>query len=452
MIPMKQTLTLTLVTLFVALAAPAHGQLLPGKQSMPLDRIVAVVEDGVILQSELEQSVETVLRQFQGSDQQLPPRDILQRQVLDRLILQRLQLLRANEGGIRISERDINQAVGRIAAENRLSPEQMRRALESRGINYADFRQQIGDQIMVQKNRQQVLSGSVQVSDAEIDNLLSSPAFDPSEVRLRHILIALPQGAGADAIATAATKARAVRSTIDQGGDFAATAIRYSDAPDALEGGDLGWRSMSEVPQGFLELVVDMQPGDVAGPVRGVTGFHLLKLVDRREQSPTLVTEYHARHIMLTPDLLMSATEAKQKAEELRRKIVEEDADFAELARENSDDDTTANQGGDMGWFQLDSWGRGVGEQIVKLDKGEVSEPFRTEGGWHILQRLGKREQDRSTEMRRAEARQAIENRKAEEFFNNYLRELRSMAYIDIRLGNDDNGDLPNRGEESDGS
>lgn len=449
---MKQTLTLILVALFVALSAPAHAQLLPSSQSMPLDRIVAVVEGGVILQSELGQAVETVLRQLEGSGQQLPPRDVLQAQVLDRLILQRLQLMRANESGIRISERDINQAVSRIAAENRLTPEQMRQALESRGIIYADFRQQIGDQILVQKNRQQVLSGSIQVSDAEIDNLLNSPAFDPSEVHLRHIMIAVPQGAGPESIRAALAKAQSVRSEIDQGSDFAAAAIRYSDASDALEGGDLGWRPMSEVPQGFQEAVVKMQPGDVAGPVRGITGFHLLKLVDRREQSPTVVTEYHARHIMLTPDLLMSATEAKQKAEELRQKIVDEGADFAELARENSDDDTTANQGGDMGWFQLDAWGRGIGEQVTKLAKDEVSEPFRTEGGWHILQRLGKREQDRSTEMRRAAARQAIENRKAEEFYNNYLRELRAMAYIDIRLGNDDNGDQPNRGGEPSGS
>lgn len=434
---MKHILFLILLAIAAAFSAPTRAQLLPQRQTLPLDRIVAVVNERVVLESELEQAVQTVLRQFAGTPEQLPPKDVLRRQVLDRLILQKLQLMRALESGIRIQESDVNDAVREIAGQNQLSIDQLRSALGQQGVSYRSFRQQIGDQIMVQKNRQQVLQESVEVSDAEIDNLLDSPSFDPGEAHLRHILISIPEGANADDIAAANAEATEVESMLAAGGDFAAAAIRYSDAADALEGGDLGWRKVSELPRAFTERLDSMQVGQISEAMRGPRGFHIIQLIDKRDQARSIVTEYHARHIMLTPDVLMPLDQAEAKITDLRKRIVDEGEDFAALAEEYSDDDTTANVGGDMGWFPLAAWGPGVAQELDQLDAGEISAPFRTEGGWHILQLLDTREQDRTEDVRREQARQAIENRKAEEFFNNYLREMRAMAYIDLRLGSD---------------
>lgn len=433
--PMKLTLVLILLALATGFSAPADAQLLRQPQTESLDRIAAVVDARVVLESDLEQAVQTVLRQFADTPEQLPPRDVLRRQVLDRLILQELQLGRAHENGIRVQESEVKNAVQGIAAENQLSVEQLRGALAQQGISYRSFRQQIADQIMVQKNRQQVLQESVEVSDAEIDNMLDSPSLDPGEAHLRHILIGIPEGASAEDIAAASAEAAEVKAMLADGADFGAAAIRYSDAPDALEGGDLGWRKMSELPRAFTESMASLQAGQASEPMRGPRGFHIIQLLDKRDQARNVVTEYHARHIMLTPDVLMTLDQAEQKIIDLRKRIVDEGEEFAVLAKEFSDDDTTANAGGDMGWFPIDAWGAGITAQLTQLDDGEISAPFRTEGGWHILQLLDTRAQDRTEEMLRQQARQAIQTRKAEEFFNNYLREMRALAYIDIRLG-----------------
>lgn len=438
--PMKHISSLILLAFAAAVSVPANAQLLVPQQDRSLDRIVAVVDTQVVLESDLEQAVDTVLQQFTDKPEQLPPRDVLRRQVLDRLILQELQVAKAHENNIRVQEREVDNAVQGIAAENQLSVEQLRGALAQEGVSFRSFQRQIADQILVQKNRQQVLKDSVEVSDSEIDNLLDSPSFDPAEVHLQHLLIGIPEGASADDIAAAKAKATEVENMLASGGDFSAAAIRYSDATDALEGGDLGWRKMSELPRAFIERVSSMQAGETSEPMRGPRGFHIIHLLEKRDQDRTIVTEYHARHIMLTPDVLMTPEQAEQKAIELRKRIVDGGEDFATLAKEFSDDDTTANAGGDMGWFPIDTWGGAVAEQLTKLADGETSAPFRTEGGWHILQRLDTREQDRTKEMRRQQARVAIQNRKAEEFFNNYLREMRAMAFVDIRL-NADQGD-----------
>lgn len=427
--------SLLAVATLVALPGNAQAQLLPQYQTAHLDGIVAVVNNEVVLESELSQAMATVKRQFSGDPSQLPPANVLKQQVLDRLVLQDLQVQRARRMGIRIAQGEVRRAVAGIAQKNNVSTRQMATALSQRGSSMAAFQQQIAEQIMVQKLRQQVLRQKVHVTESEIDNLLNSPAFNAGEVHLAHIVIPVPQGAGAAEIAAARQQATKVARAVATGMDFTTAAMRWSQAPDALEGGDLGWRSMSEMSPQFAELLAGMQPGDVTAPLRDPGAFQIFKVIDTRESAPTIVTQYHARHIAIRPDALTTETQAQRKIEQLRQRIVDGEASFKDVAQAESEDDTTANTGGDMGWFQINDWGTAVATQLKLLDDGEVSPPFKAGGAWHIIKRLGSREKDRTTEARRERARLAIENRKAKDVYDNFLRQLRAEAYVDVRVG-----------------
>jgi peptidyl-prolyl cis-trans isomerase SurA len=429
---MKQLLASLLLTLAIAL--PAHAQLLApaAPASQPLDRIVAVVDEDVVLQSELDQAVASVQQQYAAHPEQLPPQQVLQKQVLNRLVLMKLQIAKAHEQGIRVSDADVDQAVAAVAAQNRITPEQLRMEVERSGDSYAAFRSQLSDQLMVQRLRQSVVQSAVTVTDSEINNLLSSPTYKAGEVHLAHIQISIPGGADAAAIQASAQKAQQALDAIKGGMDFNAAAIRYSDAPDALDGGDLGWRKLDEIPPAFAETLAPMKPGDVSNALRGPTGFHILKLIGQREPSKQIVTEFHARQILIKPSELMTPAQAEQKARDLYDRIVNKHEDFAKLAKEDSDDDTTANAGGDMDWFPQKAWGATIASQLGNLKDGEVSQPFQSEAGWHILERLGTRQSDQTVELERGEARQAIGNRKAEQAYDDYLRDIRSNAYVHI--------------------
>lgn len=432
---MKQPLALFVLALAAASVLPAHAQLLPQAQSQgnrPLDRIVAEVDEGVILQSELDDAVRSVQQQYASQPGQLPPMDVLQRQVLDRLILMRLQVQKADEQGVRVSEADIDQAVAAVAQQNRMSAEQLRAAVEQDGSSFASFRKQLGEQLIAQRLHESVVRDSVTVTDSEINNLLASPTYKAGEIHLAHIQVSIPSGASASDIQTAQAKAEQAINAIHGGMDFNAAAIRFSDAQDALDGGDLGWRRVDEVPPAFADAVAGMKPGDVSPALRGPTGFHILKLVEQRAPQRQVVPEFHARQILIKPSELMTPEQAHQKAQDLYNRIVTKHEDFAKLAKENSKDNTTANAGGDMGWFPQQAWGSIIAQQIGQLKDDQVSQPFQSEAGWHILQRLGQRESDRTDEIERDQARQAIGNRKAEQAYEDYLREMRSNAYVNI--------------------
>lgn len=429
---MKQFLASLLLAF--AITVPAHAQLLqsaaPANQM--LDRIVAVVNDEVILQSELDNAVHTIEQQYAGRAGQLPPLDVLKRQVLNRLILMHLQVQKAQEQGINVSNADVDRAVQGVAQQNNLTPEQLRAAVEQQGSSFAAFRQELADQITVQRLHQNVVQSSVSVTDSEVDNLLNSPTYKAGEVHLAHIQISIPSGADAAAIQASQAKAAQALAAIKGGMDFNAAAIRYSDASDALDGGDLGWRRMDAIPPAFADTIATMKPGEVSQVLRGPTGFHILKLVGERKGDRKIVTEYHARQILIKPSELLTPAQAQQKAQDLYNQIVNKHEDFAALAKKYSKDDTTANLGGDMGWFQPNAWGSTIAAKLAELKDGQVSQPFQTEAGWHLLERLGTRQSDQTEEIERDQARQAIGNRKAEQVYEDYLRDLRSNAYIDI--------------------
>ena len=439
--PIKQSFTALALALTLSVAQPARAQLLAPAGAAPapaaagdqnLDRIVAVVDDGVILQSELNDAVRTVQQQYASNPGQLPPSDVLNRQVLDRLILMRLQVNKAGEQGIEVSNADIDRAVAGVAQQNKMTPDQLRGAVQQSGASFAAFRDQLSQQLTVQKLHESVVRNQVQVTDTEINNLLTSPTYKAGEIHLSHIEVGVPAGASAADIQSAQNKATEARKAVDGGMDFNAAAIRYSDGQDALDGGDLGWRRMDDIPPAFVEAVRAMKPGDVSPILRGPTGFQILKLVGERQPQKQVVTEYHARQILIKPSELLTDAQAQQKAEDLYKRIVDKKEDFAKLAKEFSKDDTTANAGGDMNWFPADAWGSAVAQQVNTLKPNEVSQPFKTEAGWDIMQLLGTRQTDRTEDIERDQARQAIGNRKSEQAYEDFLRQLRSSAYVNI--------------------
>jgi peptidyl-prolyl cis-trans isomerase SurA len=409
-----------------AAAPAARAQALPVEG---LDRIVAVADDDVILQSELDRAMANVLAQYRQNPQQLPPREELERQVLERLIIVRLQLQRAENTGIRVTDTDIDQAAQRVAEMNKIDVRTLRASLDRDGVGWEEYRKSLREQLLLQRLRQRVVQNQVSVTDGEIDILLASNSLKSGEVHLAHILITLPEGASADQINTAKAKADDVKKQIDGGMDFAAAAIRYSNAQDALDGGDLGWRRFDEVPEAFADLAEGMQPGEVSQVLRGPSGFHIVKLIEKRADSKQVVTEYHARHIEIAVNELTSSDEALKTVREIRQRIVDNHEDFAKLAKEYSKDSNTAGAGGDMGWFPIDQYGTQVAQNLSMLKENEISQPFQTDIGWHIIQLLGSRQEDRTVEARREQARDVLRNRKAEDEYQNFVRQIRSEAY-----------------------
>ena len=460
-------LVLTFATM--ALALPASAQLLspnappptsaqPGSllapdastsnQVQPLDRIIAVVNDGVILQSQLEQTMATVAHQIQASGGKLPPEDVLAKQVLQRLILNELLVQKAHDNGVRVSDDQVDAAVASIAQQNKMTVPQMQAAMQQQGVDYASFREQLREQLLVRAVQQQVMQQSADVSNAEIDNLMSSPAFKEGEVHLSRILIGLPEGADAKQIAAAQAKADKIESELKAGKSFAALAVSDSSAPEALDGGDLGWRRVDELPPSIQQIVDSLQPGAYTQPLRDPSGFTILKLEGKRTPgTKQIVTEYHAQHIMIKPSAVLTEQGAKDKATKLYNEIVDRHADFASLAKQNSDDPTTANAGGDMGWFAQDDWGTQVGKLVAGMQPGQVSQPFESpDGSWHIIKLLGTRRADRTKDIEREQARQAIAQRKGQQAYEQFLRDLESSASISIKVpqladANPDSGD-----------
>ncbi len=403
-----------------------------------IDGIAAVVDEDVILKTELDRAVNNILGQYAGREAQLPPRDVLERQVLERLVLVKLQVARAAGTGVRVTDQEVDQAIAGIAQQNRVSPEQLRQQLAREGTSYNDFRSSIRDELLIQRLRQRFAQSRVTVSDSEIDAAMAAQANSGNQFHLAHILVQLPEGATAEQIAIAQKKIEGVKALIDKGEmDFSAAAVRYSDSPNALEGGDLGWRSVDEIPQAFASLMRNMNVGDVTAPIRGPSGFQLVKLVETRDASqaaPAMVTQYHARHILIRVDDQTDDAKAKAKAATLQARLAG-GADFALLAQENSDDPSSRGKGGELGWFTRDEFGPDFGAALGGLQQGQVSAPVRTQAGWHLVKLEGTRESNVGDSNRRAQIQETIGRRKLEDEWNRYLREMRGEAFVDVRVG-----------------
>lgn len=408
------------------------------QQVAPIDGIAVVVDEDVILQSELDRAVSNIRAQYAGRTEQLPPPDVLERQVAERLVLLKLQVARADSTGVRVTSQEVDQTINAIAAQNQVNVDQLAVQLAQDGTSMPQFRESIRDELLVQRLRQRLAQTQISVSDAEVDTALAAQHGSGLQFHLAHILVALPEGATPEQIATAQSKIEGIQDLIRRGEmDFAAAAVRYSDSPNALEGGDLGWRSNDEIPSAFADLVRNMSPGQVTDPIRGPSGFQLLQVVESRDASqaePGLVTQYQASHILIRVDDNASAAEAKAKADTLHARLVG-GADFAELATEESQDPSSQARGGDLGWFTRDQFGPDFGTEVASLADGDISAPFRTQAGWHIIKRTGTRQSDVGDESQRDQVRETIGRRKLEDEWNRFIGEMRGEAFVDFRTG-----------------
>lgn len=400
-----------------------------------MDRIIAVVDQSVITERELLNRMESVKAQMVKKGVELPPDDVLQKQILERLIVDSLQLQLATQTGIKVDDAQLDKTIERIAEQNNLTMPAFKKALEEDGTPFYKFREDIRNDIILARLRERDVDNKVNISEAEIDNYLTTQEKegDLDEFNIAQILIRLPEDSAPEDIQKARSRTEQVMKALSDGMSFEKASANFSDAPNALDGGGLGWRSGQQMPAQFLELVKTMQPGGVSRPIRSGTGVHILKLLDRRAGASTLIVEQtHVRHILLKPNEVLSDKEAKQKIEGIKERI-DHGTPFQDMARQYSDDGSASN-GGDLGWISPGDTVPVFEKTMAELAVNEVSAPVRSQFGWHLIQVLERRKQDMSKESKRLKARQEIRARKAEESYNDWIHELRDKAFVEMRL------------------
>jgi peptidyl-prolyl cis-trans isomerase SurA len=421
-----------------AAAAPARPAPAPISRApiVPLDRVIAVVNDEALTQWDIGEQRRIVLQQMKASNVPAPAQDVLDKQVLERLITERALLQHAKDNGIRVDDTMVERAILRVAEENKLSLEEFRKVLEKENIPYANYREDIRRQILVQRVREREVDSKLSVSDAEVDNYLATIAAQTGgerEYLLSHIYVTLPEQASPDQIEARRRRAEQALAEVKSGKEFAQVAASYSDAPDALQGGSLGWRTPARLPSVFSDYVRNMKPGEVSTVLRSPGGFHVVKLDDQRSRNqPTVVDQTHARHILVKVNEVTSEAEAKARIDRLRERIVAGTAKFEDLARVNSEDATSA-RGGDLGWLSPGDTVPDFEKTMEKLKPDELSQPVRTPFGWHLIQVLERRKQDITEARRRDQARQALRERKSDEQFSDFLRQLRDRTYVEYK-------------------
>jgi peptidyl-prolyl cis-trans isomerase SurA len=401
-----------------------------------LDRIVAVVNKEVITQFELTERIGRVQRELQRRGAGSVERSEIEHQVLDRLIFEKVQLQFARETGMRVDDLELDRTVNRVAENNKLSLTEFREKLEADAIPFDKFREDLRNEILLTRLRDREVTSKLTVSDGEIEDLILEQGEKKgggTEYNVAHVLVRVPEQATPAQVEARRARAEEVVKRLKDGVDFTQVAATYSDAPDALQGGAIGWRSEQRLPELFVENLAKLKPGDVSGVFRSPAGFHVVKLVDvRGAGAPLLVEQAHVRHILLRTNDLVSEDEAKRKLAGLRDRIVN-GVNFGELARLNSDDGS-ASRGGDLGWIYPGDTVPEFERAFTELKIGEVSQPVKTPFGWHLIQVLERRTADVSTDRKRVEARKALLDRKGDEAYQEWLRQLRDRAYVELRL------------------
>jgi peptidyl-prolyl cis-trans isomerase SurA len=401
-----------------------------------VDRILAVVNSDVVTAGEVAERVKTVTQQLRQQGTPLPPGDVLQKQVLERMITDRLQLQLAKETALRVDDLQLDRTVARVAEGNKLSLTEFRRALERDGIQFEKFREEMRDEIILSRLREREVDSRIVVSDNEIEYLIGEQGESKAaatEYNLAHILLRLPEQASPEQVERQRARAEQALQQLRDGADFSKLAVSLSDAPDGLQGGSMGWRARSRLPELYVQALSGMKPGEVSGIIRSPAGFHLIRLNDQRGAGTAVVVEQtHARHILVKTNEIVSEADARRKLGNLRERIVS-GADFGELAKLNSDDSSAA-RGGDLGWlFQGDTVPE-FERAMNSLKIGELSEPFASPFGWHLVQVLERRTADVTGERKQQEARQILRERKSDEAYQEWLRQLRDRAFVEYRL------------------
>jgi peptidyl-prolyl cis-trans isomerase SurA len=402
-----------------------------------LDRVAAVVNDGVVLSSELDEQVVAISERLRQQKLELPPQNVLRQQILERLVLEQIQLQRAEKAGMKVPDEALNNALQEVAAQNHIELSKLPEALASQGVDYPSYRNQMRKELTLSLLRQRDVLQRISITPHEIDKYLEKQKSAPSEANeynVSHILIAVPQAATANELDTAGKRADEVFQRAKAGEDFAKLAVAYSNSQDALDGGALNWRKGTELPTFLTDVVLKLKPGEVAEPLRTPTGFHIVKLNEMRgANQQVIVNQVHVRHILMKTNELADDATVRQKLTELRGRILKGE-DFAGLAHATSEDPGSASEGGDLGWTGPNTFVPEFEQVVAGLKEKEVSEPFKTQYGWHIVQLLGKREFDNTDELKRKHAADAIRASKADEETELWLRRLRDEAYVELRV------------------
>ena len=402
----------------------------------PLDRIVAVIDNDVVMESELDSRVESVHRQLADRNITLPPASVLKKQVLEQLILENIQLQLGERGGIRIDDWTLTDAINRIAERNNMSVDEFRKSLEVDGLSFVEAREEIRRELILNRVRQRQVAQRIQVSEQEVDNFLSSPEGQSqlqTEFRLGHILIATPDNPSPEQIKSIEAEANSVYDQLKNGANFQEMAVAHSKGQNALNGGDLGWRKADQLPTLFAEQAVKMKTSEISKPVRSPGGFHIFKLMETRGDEKVVQDQVHVRHILIKPNEIRSDLESRMLAKNLYDRV-KQGEEFSELAKAYSDDPGSALNGGDMDWISPAILVPEFQAVMNNIPEKVVSEPFKTSFGWHILEVLGKRKSDISNEVRRNRIREMLSNRKFEEELQVWLREIRDQAYVEIKI------------------
>jgi len=450
---MSRLASLTLGAAFLAPVVTATAALLfPGgaqgqtqakpRQPVVLDRIVAVVNDEAITARELDERARFAMKQLAQQNTTAPPRAVVERQILERMIADRVQIQFAKETGLRVDDGDLERAIGRIAEQNKITPQQLRSTLERDGVPYAKFREDIRNEIVMSRLREREVDNKIVITESEIDALLSASANEEmrsDEVDISHVLVVVPENASPEQVQARRARAEEALAQLNKGTDFRQVAAAFSEAPDALQGGGMGWRAGERLPTIFYDALKSMKPGQVSGLLRSANGFHIVRLNDRRggaspaaQLGPASVQQTRVRHILVKANELVSENEAQNRLRSLKERL-ENKADFAELARVHSED-TSASKGGDLGWVTAGDTVPEFERAMDALKPGQISDPVRTPFGLHLIQVLERGTQDVSKERRRLAARQTLRARKSDEAYQEWVRQLRDRAYVELRL------------------
>ncbi|HTY94893.1 MAG TPA: peptidylprolyl isomerase [Steroidobacteraceae bacterium] len=418
-----------------ALQASAQTRELQSRGQL-LDRVAAVVNDGVVLESEVDEQLSAVKERLRSQGQQMPPDSVLRQQITDRLVVQEVEIQHADHAGLKISDETLNNAITEVAQRNGISLQQLPQALAAQGIDYASYRESLRRELTLRLLQQRDVVGRISVTPREIDLYLDRQAHHPSanaEYNVSHILIAVPQEATTAQLEAAQKKADDIYERAKKGEDFAKLAIANSNSQTALDGGALGWRKGTELPTVLADTVLALKPGEVSAPIRAPTGFHIVRVNEVRNlEKKDVVEQIHVRHILMRTNELQDDATVKLKLENLRKRILDGE-DFAGLAQTSSQDVGSAADGGDLGWSTSDTFVPEFAKVVEDLKVDEISEPFHTQYGWHIAQVLGRRKYDDTKELQRKEAADQIRASKVDEETELWLRRLRDEAYVDLK-------------------
>jgi peptidyl-prolyl cis-trans isomerase SurA len=405
-------------------------------QAQPLDRIVAIVEDDVVLERELDNEVAVIANKLRGNNVTIPPEFILKKQVLERMIVDKLQRQLAARSGIQVSEETLRNSVAEIASRNNMSVEAFKQELISQSMDFKAFEDNLRNEVIINQLRGREIGARVKVTDAEVEHYMETQnkaGSNNNQYHLGHILISVSEGASASSIQKARERAEQTVIELRGGKDFRETAISVSNDDNALKGGDLGWRNIGQIPTLFTDTVTTMKQGDVSDPIRSPSGFHIIKMLETEGSAKHIVTKTQVRHILIKTNELVDDTEAQKRLLALKDRIRDGD-DFATLARAHSDDKGSAVNGGSLDWVGPGALVPQFEEAMNKLGINEISPPVQTQFGWHVIQVLGRQNQDNSSQFKKDRIRDEIRKRKIEEETELWLHRLRDEAYVEIDL------------------